>query len=66
MPLSQIVAAADDGKAADAATAGSRRLLIDFVSSYPCGLSAVEVEASIYDDERECQESAVHQNPDEK
>ena len=57
MSLTQIVAAADDGKAADAATAGSRRLLIDFVSSYPCGLSAVEVEASIYDDECECQAS---------
>ena len=54
MPLTQIVATGNKGNADNA---GNRQLLLDFVSAYPCGLSSIEVEASVYDMECECQES---------
>lgn len=54
MSLEQVVGAGDSGNAADVC---SRRLIIQYVSHYPCALTAVEVDAACYDDERECQTS---------
>ena len=54
MPLElQVVATGHAGRGADGGR--GRWMLLDFISAFPCGLSAVEVEAAAYDDERECQ-----------
>ena len=54
MALVQVVASGDAGRGAEDRRCG-RRLLLDFISEFPCSLSGVEVEAAVYDDECECQ-----------